>query len=61
MKNSHRIGGTELTVSRQNVAQSEVVSLEIDSKSSIDHAFIVVNMTLEEFKGLVSFLAGNTP
>jgi hypothetical protein len=55
MKNSHKIGNTEITVSSHTMSGSQIFVLEIQSRSSLDYASIVLNMTEKEYKDLAEF------
>ena len=54
-RTSYKIGGSEVIVTCQEVAGSDVYSLEIHSKSSLDYSSVVLNLTREEFKKLIIF------
>lgn len=58
-RNSYKIGGSELIVTCQEVAGSDVYSLEVHSKSSLDYSSVVLNLTREEFKKTILFLLEN--
>ena len=56
MTKTHRIGGTEISVTRQTIAGGEVYALEIRSKSSLDYSCVVINLSPKEFQQLVDFM-----
>lgn len=56
MRNVFRIGGSELEVTRLQMAGGEVFVLETRSRSSLDYNSVVLNLTPEEFREILKFL-----
>lgn len=56
MRRNHRVGGSEIEVCRHSIAGGEVFSLEVRTRSSLDHNSVILNLTPEEFREIARFL-----